>query len=309
MGYGSAPGLMRHGVPRPRRGPWRPCHRSPPVCRWRVPWGPWWPSSPTRGACAWGAPPRGDGLPLRRLRRPLRHAASAAGGRPAAPPASWPRPWAAYAALPGGRWADAKATRPGAWVSPGPRRSWRLPRLWSPGQTGRPLPPLPPSPGARGPDAPRASLLAGAPDGPPRQGLSGPACHRRACPRCRGCPLASLRPAPTAGGRGSRSWGLAGAGRSPPRVVEDAALQGRIGALYTRGVAPCFPAACTAHRAAAGSRPLQAWRSVRTLRQGYMRDQHRFLSQVAAPIDARSLDGMPSASRVRRHRHTIGRPH
>src|SRR6266540_4246365 len=108
-----------------------------------------------------------------------------------------------------------------------------------------------------GPSSPRSCLIAGATGGPLRQGRSGAASpvgrdHASGAAPCRASAT------PTAWGRGSPSWHLGGACCSPQRVVSGAALQRLIGSLPPQGVPPCFPAACTAHRADAGGRQLQA---------------------------------------------------
>jgi hypothetical protein len=64
--------------------------------------------------------------------------------------------------------------------------------------------------------------------------------------------------ASTSCGLVSLSWCLLRACCSRRRVVYDTELQRRIESLYPRGVATCFHAAFTAHRADAGSRQLQA---------------------------------------------------
>ena len=64
--------------------------------------------------------------------------------------------------------------------------------------------------------------------------------------------------ASTSCGLVSLSWCLLRAGCSRRRVVYDTELQRRIESLYPRGVATCFHAAFTAHRADAGGSQLQA---------------------------------------------------
>ena len=56
-----------------------------------------------------------------------------------------------------------------------PNRSARLPRLWTEGSTGGPLSPGPSPLAGLGPSSHRSSLMAGAPGGHHRQGLSGSA--------------------------------------------------------------------------------------------------------------------------------------
>jgi hypothetical protein len=204
-----------------------------------------------------GRLPRGDGVTLRRLLRPIRHASQASGCRPGAPPASCPPPCPSWEKLPVFSREDAAGTRPVACASPCPVRSVRLPRLGTLGRSGFPRSPVQPSWCAWVlPLTARVCLLARLAD------RADKVCQGQPVPQ--GFPTLQVMhhgvppPSATSRGLGSPSWRLAGACCSHPRVVSGAELQGLNEYLYTQRCSHILPYRFTAHRAEAVGRRLQA---------------------------------------------------
>ena len=118
-----------------RSFPFRQLHGAFPMDSLRVRCVPLVRSSQGLGAFAMGPHPRVDGLPVRRLLRPIRHPSQASGFRPGSPPSYCPPPLASCEELPVFSMADSSGTRQVA-CSPYPFRSLRLPSLCTEGRTG-----------------------------------------------------------------------------------------------------------------------------------------------------------------------------